>query len=403
MPDSRPGLVLDADGFCSACLWHRSKASIDWSSREAELRRIADWARETSEAPWHCVVGVSGGKDSTWQALYVRECLGLNPLLVQYVGSDGTGLGRRNIENLVRLGFSLHSVQPDPVVARKLSLISFRKFGNLVKYSDTALFPVPFRAAIAYQIPLVFFGENPALEAGDKNLSDRPWDASTIVHNNTLSGQSIEIWLEDGIEKRDLIPYAFPSETEFRLWGGKAVFMGYYLNWSGYRNAVVAIQRGLACHEASPCDMGIPYHHNCLDSDNGGIVNSMLKHVKLGFGNATEFLSYDLRQGRISRPDAIRLVKDLDGRCHPRFIEAYCRWVGISVEEFHRIADSFRGPMWERDGRNDWRLIDPIWEQEPYSRDLDVEALLARLDTRRVAREVGPLPVYDPACAIGRA
>ena len=39
-----------------------------------------------------------------------------------------------------------------------------------------------------YDVPLVFFGENPALEAGDTNASVHGWDATSIIHNNTLSG-----------------------------------------------------------------------------------------------------------------------------------------------------------------------------------------------------------------------
>src|SRR5882757_6978662 len=87
------------------------------------------------------------------------------------------------------------------------------------------------------------------------------------------------------------------------------------------------------CIDAVPKDIGLPYLHNSLDS-NLAIVNSMLKHVKLGFGHSTEFTSYDVRCGRITRQEAVRLVKELDGRCHPRFIRDYCDWIGISENEF---------------------------------------------------------------------
>ena len=184
MPDTRPGLVLDDNGICNACRWEESKSFIDWDNRHNELQKIADWAKEISHSPWDCVVGVSGGKDSTWQAMYLRDELGLKPLLAQYVGSDGTEVGRQNIENLTQLGFSLLSIQPNPRIAKLLSKKSFFQFGNLVKYSDTALFPVPFRIAMAYEIPLVFFGDNPSLAAGDLNLQGEGWDATKIINSN---------------------------------------------------------------------------------------------------------------------------------------------------------------------------------------------------------------------------
>ena len=160
MPSTRPGLVLDGDGVCNACRWHeQKKTSINWHERREDLQKIADEAKQKATGPWDCVVGVSGGKDSTWQAVFVRDELGLNPLLVQFACSDGTDIGRVNLENLVKLGFSLVSVQPNPVIARKLCRKSFFKYGNIVKYSEHALFTAPFRVAIDYDIPLVFFPE----------------------------------------------------------------------------------------------------------------------------------------------------------------------------------------------------------------------------------------------------
>jgi N-acetyl sugar amidotransferase len=384
MPATRPGLRLDINGICNACRWYEEKrTAIDWAARRQELQRIADEAKETAEGPWHCVVGVSGGKDSTWQAMYVRDELGLNPLLVQFAASDGTDLGRRNLENLVKLGFTLISVQPNPRVARQLCRKSFFDYGNIVKYSEHALFTAPFRVAIDYDIPLVFFGENPALEAGDSNTSRPGWDATGIKFNNTLGGQGIEIWLGDGITERDLLPYVFPTDEEMAHWGGRGIFMGYFLDWAGWENAVFALRYGLECIDEQPRDIGIPYQHNSLDSNYGGIVNSMLKHVKLGFGHTTEFASYDLRSGRITRPEAVRLVKELDGCCHPRFVRDYCDWIGISEKEFWTVAERFRGKMWHRAVNNLWHLIEPIWEQEPSDENVKLDDLIARIDPRR--------------------
>jgi N-acetyl sugar amidotransferase len=384
MPISRPGLSLDDRGLCNACLWSIKKETIDWAAREAELFEHAAWAKSVAKGPWDCVVGVSGGKDSTWQAVYLRDRLGLKPLLAQFAGADGTALGRRNMENLTRLGFDLITVQPNPDVARRLARKSFYEYGNIVKYSEFALYATPFRVAIAYDVPMVFFGENPALEAGDNKSGPADWDATSIRFNNTLGGQSAEIWAGDGVEKRDLTLYGYPSDAELAEWGGKGIYMGYFLNWSGYENGVFAIRHGMECIDAAPAEIGNPYLHNSLDCDNA-IVNSMLKQVKLGFGHATEFCCYDIRAGRISREEGVRIVQALDGRCDHRFIAAFCEWIGISTQEFRRVADSYRGPMWERADDGGWKMKNPIWEQEPPDPAIDLDALLRRIDTRRVA------------------
>ncbi len=385
MPSTRPGLVLDANGVCGACRWHSQKTSIAWDDRLKELKEIACWAKKTSKSPWGCVLGVSGGKDSTWQAMMVREKLNIEPLLVQFVSSDGTELGRQNIENLHALGFTLISMQPNPQVAQKLSKKSFMTYGNIHKYAEMALFPIPYRVAMAYGIPLVLFGENPALEAGDTNKGEG-WDATSIRNNHTLAGDSNDIWVGDGVTKKDLVQYAFPSDDQFKTWGGKGIFMGYYMDWSGWGNAVYAIRHGMHCLEADYEDIGIHYKHNSLDSEYGGIINAMIKHYKFGLGNTTEFSCYDVRAGRITREQAAILAKHLDGRCHERYIRSYCEWVNLPIETFHEVADSFRGNMWKRKG-NHWVLENPIWEQICPNNNESYHSIIAKLNTLDAANE----------------
>jgi hypothetical protein len=280
------------------------------------------------------------------------------------------------------MGFSLVSVQPNPRVAKRLCKKSFFTYGNIVKYSEHALFATPFRVAIDYEIPLVFFGENPALEVGDRN-TDRPgWDATGIKFNNTLGGQGTDIWLGDGVREKDLLPYAFPSDEEMKAWGGKGIFMGYFLDWSGWDNAVFALQNGFKCVDFDYRDIGIPYQHNSIDSFHGGFVNAMLKHTKLGFGHTSEFTSYDVRAGRLTRSQAIRIVKELDGRCSPGLIKDYCDWIEITPKDFWKVADSFRGDMWERSECGNWVIRNPIWEQFPFDDKSTLEDLIAIIDPR---------------------
>ncbi|MBS0289673.1 MAG: N-acetyl sugar amidotransferase [Proteobacteria bacterium] len=382
MPTTRPGLKLNQEGICGACLWHEQKKHIDWQERAQAFREIATWAKKNSQSPWDCILGVSGGKDSTWQAIILREQFNLNPLLVQFASSDGTELGRENMENLVKLNFDLISVQPNPQIAQKLSKRSFIDYGNINKYAELALFSTPFRAGIDYQIPLVLFGENPALEAGDQN-SGQGYDATKIIHNNTLGGHSHRIWLDKDVQEKDLILYRFPTEDEFLTWQGKGIFMGFYLNWSGWMNGAFAIKQGMKCIQAEHKDIGIHYKHNSLDSDNAGIVNAMLKHIKLGFGNATEFACYDIRSQRITREEGALLAKCLDGQCHSRYIQAYCDWVGISQDFFWHQANQYRGPMW-RNQNNHWQLENPIWEQLNCPDDSYLDEIILKLDTEKL-------------------
>ena len=80
-PDTRPGIRF-IDGVCYACIYEENKEDVDWDERFKELQDIAEEAKRNSKSPYNCVIGVSGGKDSTFQAVYAKEKLGLNVLLV---------------------------------------------------------------------------------------------------------------------------------------------------------------------------------------------------------------------------------------------------------------------------------------------------------------------------------
>jgi len=181
--DQRPNIKFDDEGVCLACRFEESKKNIDWDERKKILQSIADWAKASTPCSYDCVIGVSGGKDSHLQALYAKEKLGLNPLLVCNAPDGRTGVGTHNIENLRSYGFDLVEIRPDPEVMRALTKRDFYKYGNLVKSSEYSLWSSAYRVAAEKKIPLVIQGENPALIFG---LSDNVdgGNALTIKNKN---------------------------------------------------------------------------------------------------------------------------------------------------------------------------------------------------------------------------
>ena len=117
-PDTRPKIYFE-NGICGACLWEDQKKIVDWDKRLKQLHEIADWAKENSET-YDCAIGVSGGKDSTFQAIKAKEDLGLRCLLVNCEPDDLTDLGKQNIENLKKHGFDVITLRPNPKITKKL-------------------------------------------------------------------------------------------------------------------------------------------------------------------------------------------------------------------------------------------------------------------------------------------
>lgn len=348
-PNTRPNIKFDEEGICGGCRYEESKATIDWEAREKELRDIADWAKENSKCSYDCVIGVSGGKDSHFQALYAKERLGLNPLLVCNAPDGRTDVGTHNIENLRSYGFDLIEIRPDPEVMRALTKKDFIKYGNLVKSSEYSLWSSAYRVAVEKKIPLVIQGENPALIFG---LSDgvNGGDALTIKNNNTIDGckaDDLVISKDEAkyyqcmeVTRKQLDMFEFPSDEELK--GIKGVFLQYYAKeWGQVHNTLFARSRGLkGRYEENPVDMGRSARETSVDGD-FLLVNQYLKYLKFAFGYETDWQCYLIREIGASREEAIESVKRLDHGCHPRYIKAFCEYINITMEEFYMVVDKF--------------------------------------------------------------
>ena len=164
-PDTRPNIKFDEHGICPACNYYSRLGNIDWNERCGILQNIVSEYKKnnTKNKKYHdCIIGVSGGKDSTRQALWIREKLGLNPLLVclAYPPDQVNNLGANNLSNLIELGFDIHTVSLGPKTWKKLMLASFRKYTNWCRSTELALFAAVPRLAIRYDIPLILYNFN---------------------------------------------------------------------------------------------------------------------------------------------------------------------------------------------------------------------------------------------------
>lgn len=357
-PETRSGVNFDDKGVCNFCRYYESLDNIDWEKRKNELIKIADEAKSKG-AQYDCVVGVSGGKDSTYMALYARDVLGLNVLLANMAPDGITEIGKHNLNNLQEMGFDCFMFRPNPKVCKKLAKMAFYKHGNPVKPSEYALYATPVRAAIMYKVPLVIFDiETTTLDDDTKNKDGG--DASRINEQNTLgfSGDSSHL-LCDGVTAQDLIAYQYPSQEEIKQAAVKMIYLGYYKRWSPHEHAMFSINRGLHIRTDDAMELGRYTKYHALDDDTG-IMNQMLKHMKLGYGFATDEACADIWAGRITREEGVKLVREYDGKCGVKYIKQFCDYIGITLDEFWNVAEKFRGSMWEKNKLGEWKLKDPI-------------------------------------------
>lgn len=341
-PDTRPKVVFNEEGVCGACQWEEEKKSINWHERERELIKIANKAKSQAmkRNTYDCVLGVSGGKDSTFTALYARDKLGLNCLLVSAAPDDITPIGVQNFNNLVNQGFDCVRIYVNPKQLADMMRDDFIKDCHFRKATEYPLWASTFRVAVEKNVPLVIQGENAALTLGVSEDMNTDWDSSTVWKTNTIAGATA-VERYDYIDPKKLLAYKFPDLTQWKSGGNVAIWLNYFVKeWGQWDNAQFAIDHGLTVRTDSMDNLGRIHPWTCLDSD-FHIVSQYHKYVKYGFGFATDEVCYDIREGRLTREEGFELIDKYDGKCADEYIEHFCRFANIDRRTHDAVVDKF--------------------------------------------------------------
>jgi N-acetyl sugar amidotransferase len=342
MPDTKPDLPFDADGVCGACRNFGKRAEIDWAERREQLESIL--VRYRSDAQWDCIVPVSGGKDSTFQVLKVLE-FGMRPLCVTATTCELSDIGRRNLENLERLGVDHVTFTPNPRVRARLNRLGLTEVGDISWPEHVGIFTIPVQAAVSYRVPLIVWGENSQHEYGgpatatESRVLDRGW----LEEFGGLLGLRVEDLVTTyGFTPQEVRPYTYPGDAELERVGVTGLFLGYFVPWDGQANAVISQANGF---ETLPTTVeGSLVNYENLDNHQTGI-HDYFKYLKFGFGRATDIACLHIRRGRLGRDDALELVHKLDGRFPWTYlgkpIEEILGRIGMTLEEFIEVCDRF--------------------------------------------------------------
>lgn len=344
MPHTKPDLHIDEDGVCNACRSYEQRTVIDWDTRKLELLSIVNKFSSKDSSRWDCIVPVSGGKDSTYQVIRMLQ-LGMNPLCVTSTTCDLSAIGRENIENIKSLGVDYIEFSPNKKVRAKLNKIGLTQVGDISWPEHVGIFTIPVRAAVQFGVPLIIWGENSQNEFGGpaaaskNNILNRRW----LEEFGGLLGLRVsDLAGMEGIEARHLLPYTYPSDEDLARVGVTGIFLGYYFPWDGYSNALIAQAHGFKTFDTTVEGSIVNYEN--LDNHQTGI-HDYFKFLKFGFGRATDIACLHLRRGRITRQDALEMVKQHDGKfphtCLGKSLEQVLEPLDISVEAFVKICDRF--------------------------------------------------------------
>jgi N-acetyl sugar amidotransferase len=170
MDTTDPEITFDASGVCSHCIEFETVQKKRIHDGEDGRRLLAARVEAIKAAgrgqAYDCIIGLSGGVDSSYVACKVIE-LGLRPLAVHVDTGWNSELAVSNIERIVKkLKIDLHTFVIDWDVMRDLQLAFFKAgVANCDIPQDHAFVAVLYKEAVKYGIRSVISGHNLATEA----------------------------------------------------------------------------------------------------------------------------------------------------------------------------------------------------------------------------------------------
>ena len=356
MSNQRPRIAF-TDGICSACTFAEHKSDTDWSLRENELCELLDRHR-SSDGSFDVVVPCSGGKDGSFVANTLKEDYGMHVLAVTWAPLLPTDIGRSNLQSFISSGFDHIMGTPNPEVTRRLCRESFMEIGDPFQpfiYGQTN-FPVS--VARQHGIGLIFYGENGEVEyGGDMGGAQSPRKLVQSADEHYFSGRPLDFWLERGFSKKDLelfTPAVEGAEPEQH-------FFGYYKRWDPQENYYYASQHvGFTANPER--SEGTFSKYASLDDKLDGF-HYFLGFLKFGIGRCTSDAAHEVRDGKISREEAVALVRKYDGEFPGKYFGDFLEFTGLSEPEFWSAADRWRSPhLWYQGSDGTWSRKATVFE-----------------------------------------
>lgn len=357
MPNTRPGIQFNEDGVCFPCLSIERRKTIHWGQRWAELEELCELHKERhKDKPYDCVIAVSGGKDSHYQTHVFKELLGMRPLLVT-VGDwwTHTQCGMDNFENICNV-FSCDSFmfRQSPELMRKMMRIAFFEVGSPTWAFDAAIYSIPLRMAEMMGIQLVNYGENVAFSYGGTDCIETH-SARRQIDNDVVKPLSKDWWLKRGVELPTLLQYPNQSILD-KL---EPIYLSYFVPWSGYNNYQYAMTRGFRDATGEWERLGYIDNYDQIDSI-GLLAHEWLKYPKFGHRRVTDMASNLIRDNLMTRDEAVELVLAKDHLLEPTMLNDFCRFLGISHDEFYEHVETLYNLELFDKIASEWVLKNPI-------------------------------------------
>ena len=354
LPETFPGIKFDQDGVCNYCKTYEPEKVLG----EDEFKKLLAKYRN-KDSKYDCIVQVSGGRDSTFMLHQLVKKFDVHPLAVTCDFGGFSPEAIRNIEKMIKIfGIDHVWIKQDPEKIRQSKENSKIKIkGWLKKPSINTIVPVlnsgdktlelqMYNYAKKNKIPLIIGGANGFEQEHFKTgflgvfPNDRgeysPYDKVRV----TL--KFLKLFLENpdnyriSILKEYIIGASvFFFQPFFQPRGIESIVFYDYIYWN--EREVLSIIMSQCGWKGASDDTTITWR---IDDASYPLLNYMY-YILVGFTEHDEMYSRMIREGQISRNDALnRCIEDHKPRLVP--IINYLNDLNVSKEELDIVLEAYR-------------------------------------------------------------
>jgi N-acetyl sugar amidotransferase len=301
MDETAKDIIFDDEGICNYCTGflekHAKHIALDEAERERRLSSLVEMVKASGRGKrYDCIVGLSGGVDSSWTLVKVME-LGLRPLAVHMDSGWNSELAQNNIANLVRtLGVDLYThVIEWPEIRGLMEAFFASDVIDVEVLYDNAMLAVNYQQAAKYGLKFILAGSNVATEGID---IPKGWNWYKSDKRNIV-----------GISRRFGGPRlkTFPSISTLAMARYALIDR---IRWISFLDHVDYRKAGAL--EVLKRDFGYkPYPHKHYESVFTRFYQGYLQPYKFGVDKRKPHLSSLIMNGEISREEALRQAQGI--------------------------------------------------------------------------------------------
>jgi len=350
MDTSDPIIRFDANGICNHCTEYLNvRAAHSYKGRETDKKfeaLIQEIKIGSKGRKYDCVVGLSGGIDSSYVA-YLAKKNGLRVLGVHMDNGWNSEEAVQNIRNIAQiLGIDYESYVLDWEEFKEIQLAFLKaSIPEADTPTDIAILSSLHKVANKYGVKYIISGGNFATEG----ILPKHWhynakDLTYFKHIHKTFGKG---------KIKSFPTFGFRSEMYYKL--VKRISMVYLLNYVPYEKteAIKLLEKELNWKN---------YGGKHYESKYTGFIQSyyLFKKFNIDYRRAT--LSSQISAGATSREEAFEVLKTLPYKPEvvEREMEYIAKKLGVSVDELKKIIDL--PPHWYTDYPNDEKWLNYIYD-----------------------------------------